>query len=55
MINHIPNLHHAATGNFLLIAGPCVIEDRQSPSDIAKTILEISDKHQIPFVFKASY
>jgi 2-dehydro-3-deoxyphosphooctonate aldolase (KDO 8-P synthase) len=32
-----------------------VIEDRQSPSDIAKTILEISDKHQIPFVFKASY
>lgn len=55
MNNHIPNLHHAATGNFLLIAGPCVIEDRESPLDIAKTITDISDKLQIPFVFKASY
>ena len=40
---------------FFLIAGPCVIEDEVSPLRIAETLVEITGKLGIPFVFKASY
>ncbi len=51
----IPKLKHAATGNFLLISGPCVIEDPEMAFPIAEFIIEITDKLKIPFIFKASY
>ena len=51
----IDNLHHQQTGNFFLIAGPCVIEDRQSPMAIAERLLDITERLEIPFIFKASY
>ncbi len=51
----IPNLHHTNSGNFFLIAGPCVIENEQTPFEIAKKIKSISKKLKIPFIFKASY
>lgn len=54
MIN-LPNLRFTDSGNFFLIAGPCVIEDEQSPFEIAQKIKLISDKLEIPFIFKASY
>lgn len=41
--------------NFFLIAGPCVIENREMPFEIAEKLIEITDKLNIPFVFKASY
>lgn len=41
--------------NFFLIAGPCVIEDEKMPFLIAKKLKEITDKLNIPFIFKASY
>lgn len=53
-----PKLHqlkHTQTGNFFLIAGPCVIEDTDSPLLIADRLAAICDKLQIPFCFKASY
>ncbi len=40
---------------FLLIAGPCVIEDEDSPMLIARHIYEAAKQLDIPFVFKASY
>lgn len=40
---------------FFLMAGPCVIEDETSPLRIAETLVEITTKLGIPFVFKASY
>lgn len=40
---------------FFLLAGPCVIEDEQSPIRIAETLAEICQRLDIPFVFKASY
>ena len=55
MIKAIPGIRYTETGNFLLIAGPCVIEDETSPIAIAEKLIEITDRHQIPFVFKASY
>ncbi len=51
----LSNLHHQATGNFFLIAGPCVIEDSLSPLAIAEKILDITTRLEIPFIFKASY
>lgn len=41
--------------NFLLIAGPCVIEDEQMALEIAERIVEITAKLQIPYIFKGSY
>ena len=51
----IPKLKYGETGNFLLIAGPCVIEDTEMAFPIAEAIIEITDKLEIPFIFKASY
>ena len=51
----IPQIRHEQSGNFFLIAGPCVIEGREICFDIAKRILEITDKLRIPFIFKSSY
>ena len=39
----------------VLIAGPCVIEDRDSCMHLAENIKKIAIKHDIPFIFKASY
>ncbi|MFW6095231.1 MAG: 3-deoxy-8-phosphooctulonate synthase [Bacteroidota bacterium] len=51
----IPNLKHTNTNNFLLIAGPCVIEDEEMPFQIAEHIMQIANELKIPFIFKASY
>jgi 2-dehydro-3-deoxyphosphooctonate aldolase (KDO 8-P synthase) len=44
-----------STDNFFLIAGPCVIENKEMPFEIAEKLIEITNKYKIPFVFKASY
>jgi 2-dehydro-3-deoxyphosphooctonate aldolase (KDO 8-P synthase) len=41
--------------NFYLIAGPCVIESREHCHNMAKSIKEITDKLNIPYIFKASF
>lgn len=41
--------------DFFIIAGPCVIESELITMQIAEKIAELSAKHQVPFVFKASY
>ncbi|HOW32663.1 MAG TPA: 3-deoxy-8-phosphooctulonate synthase, partial [Bacteroidales bacterium] len=51
----MPLLKHLESGNFFLLAGPCVIEDETSPFAIAAFIKKITDRLAIPFVFKASY
>lgn len=40
---------------FVLIAGPCVIEDENKTRDIAAFIKELTGRLKIPFIFKASY
>ncbi|MGC8865475.1 MAG: 3-deoxy-8-phosphooctulonate synthase [Bacteroidales bacterium] len=52
---HIPLLRNTETHAFFLIAGPCVVENRQMPYEIAARILEMTDALGIPFIFKASY
>lgn len=48
-------LNSSATGNFFLFAGPCVIEGEQMALDIAGTVLEVTKRLDIPYVFKGSY
>ena len=55
MISRIPNIKNTDNGNFFLIAGPCVVEDEDLVFDIARRVKEITDKLQIPYIFKASY
>ncbi|MHA7138175.1 3-deoxy-8-phosphooctulonate synthase [Rossellomorea arthrocnemi] len=40
---------------FVLIAGPCMIENEKLVMDTAETIKEITSKLNVPFVFKASF
>lgn len=41
--------------DFILIAGPCVIESRDLLRRCAEALLEITAPHNLNFVFKASY
>jgi 2-dehydro-3-deoxyphosphooctonate aldolase (KDO 8-P synthase) len=52
------NLNNIKIGNsnpFLLIAGPCVVENREITFQTAEKIKEITTRLNIPFVFKSSY
>lgn len=40
---------------FVLIAGPCVIENRPMVLDIARTLKKITGQLKVPLIFKASY
>lgn len=40
---------------FVLIAGPCVIENRKLVLDVAGFLKKLTTKLNIPFIFKASY
>ena len=41
--------------NFFLMAGPCVIENKDMPFEIAEKLIEITNKLGIKLIFKASY
>ncbi len=51
----IPRLQHTSSSNFFLIAGPCAIEGREMALQIAGQIKEITDRLQIPYIFKGSF
>ena len=51
----IEQLQSSASGNFFLLAGPCVIEGEQMAMDIAGHISEVARRLDIPYVFKGSY
>ena len=48
-------LKNNPAGNFFLLAGPCVIEGEDMAMRIAERVVAITDKLQIPYVFKGSY
>ncbi len=43
------------TGNFFLLAGPCVIEGEEMALDIADEMMHITESLNIPYIFKGSY
>jgi 2-dehydro-3-deoxyphosphooctonate aldolase (KDO 8-P synthase) len=55
MIQHLDNIRFKDSQNFFLIAGPCAMEDETTAFKIAEKLVEISEKHQIPYIFKASF
>jgi 2-dehydro-3-deoxyphosphooctonate aldolase (KDO 8-P synthase) len=55
MIENIPNIKHSKSGNFFLLAGPCAIEGEEIAMKIAERVVEISNKLEIPYIFKGSY
>jgi 2-dehydro-3-deoxyphosphooctonate aldolase (KDO 8-P synthase) len=52
---NIPGLKYRDTGNFLLIAGPCVVESEDLVFKIAEHLVKLSGQFQLPLIFKASY
>ncbi len=48
-------LKHNPSGNFFLLAGPCVIEGEDMAMRIAEHIVKLTEKLDIPYVFKGSY
>lgn len=55
MIPQIAKLKHTHSGIFFLMAGPCAIEGEQIAMEIAGKIVDISNRLQIPYIFKGSY
>src|SRR5690554_2165415 len=51
----IPKLQHTGSKNFFLMAGPCAIENKDAAMEIAEKILNITNRLEIPFIFKGSY
>ncbi len=54
-LNNIPQLNHLEANNFFLLSGPCAIEGEEMALRIAEQIVKITDKLQIPYVFKGSF
>jgi 2-dehydro-3-deoxyphosphooctonate aldolase (KDO 8-P synthase) len=52
---NIPGLKFGASGNFMLIAGPCVVEGEEVVFEIAEHLVKLTEKYRIPYIFKASY
>jgi 2-dehydro-3-deoxyphosphooctonate aldolase (KDO 8-P synthase) len=52
---NLKNLQHTDSGNFILLAGPCVVESEELLMEVAGQISAISNRLKIPFVFKSSY
>lgn len=54
-LTRIPQIKHANEDNFFLLSGPCAIEGEEMALRIAERIVTITDKLQIPYVFKGSF
>ncbi|MGN0021103.1 MAG: 3-deoxy-8-phosphooctulonate synthase [Sphingobacterium hotanense] len=56
MINtYLPNIKNGDSDAFFLMAGPCAIEGEDIALRIAERIVTITDKFNIPYIFKGSY
>ena len=51
----IEKLKYARSGNFLLMAGPCVIESEEMAMPLASHIVALTERLHIPYIFKGSY
>ncbi len=51
----IPKLKHTDSDNFFLLCGPCAIESEDMALRIAEKVVAITDKLNIPYIFKGSF
>lgn len=54
-LEQIPQIKHLNSNNFFLLAGPCAIEGEDMAMRIAERVVEITNKLEIPYVFKGSF
>jgi len=54
-LQDVPKIKHLNSNNFFLLAGPCAIESEDMALRIAEKVVEITDKLEIPYVFKGSF
>jgi 2-dehydro-3-deoxyphosphooctonate aldolase (KDO 8-P synthase) len=54
-LQNIPQIKHLTSGNFFALAGPCAIEGEEMALKIAEKLITITDKLEIPLVFKGSF
>lgn len=54
-LDKIPNIKHTDSNNFFLLSGPCAIEGEDMALRIAEKVVAITDKLEIPYVFKGSF
>lgn len=54
-ITKIPQIKHTDSNNFFLLAGPCAIEGEDMAMRIAEKAVAITDKLNIPYIFKGSF
>lgn len=54
-LTQIPQIKNLDSGNFFVLAGPCAVEGEDMALRIAETLVSITDKLQIPYVFKGSF
>ena len=54
-IPDIPGIKFGDSGNFLLIAGPCVVENEEVIEETIRHLVILSEKYKIPLIFKSSY
>ena len=54
-LEQIPNIKHTSSNNFFLLAGPCAIESEDMAMRIAEKVIGITDKLEIPYIFKGSF
>lgn len=52
---NIPGIKFKESGNFFLLAGPCVVESEEIVFETAEHLVNLSEKYKIPLVFKSSY
>src|SRR5690606_12125079 len=54
-LSAIPQIKHADSDQFFLLAGPCAIEGEEMALRIAEKAVSLTDKLSIPYVFKGSF
>ena len=54
-LSGIPQIKHTEGDNFFLLAGPCAIEGEDMAMRIAEQIVALTDRLNIPYVFKGSF
>jgi len=52
---NLENLRNTESGNFMLLAGPCVVEGEENLLQVAERLVTITERLKIPFIFKSSY
>ncbi|MBR9914073.1 MAG: 3-deoxy-8-phosphooctulonate synthase [Algicola sp.] len=54
-LSEVPKLKHTNSNNFFLLCGPCAIESEDMALRIAEKVMSITNKLEIPYVFKGSF